>query len=91
MLVGERPGLSSPDSMGIYFTYQARPGISTDADRNCISNIHKHGLGYAQALKKLLYLLEQSEKLLLSGINLKDETTDAEPGNPKKQLNFLLD
>lgn len=75
VLIGERPGLSSPDSMGIYFTYQARSGISTDADRNCISNIHKNGLSYQQALKKLLFLIEASEKLQLSGVNLKDETT----------------
>ena len=52
VLIGERPGLSSADSMGIYFTYQAKSGISTDADRNCISNIHKNGLSYEQALKK---------------------------------------
>ena len=76
ILIGERPGLSSPDSMGIYYTYQAKSGISTDADRNCISNIHGNGLGYGQALKKLLFLINASEKLGLSGVNLKDETTD---------------
>ncbi len=75
VLIGERPGLSSPDSMGIYFTYHARSGISTDADRNCISNIHKNGLSYLQALKILLFLIKASEKLQLSGVNLKDETT----------------
>ena len=77
ILIGERPGLSSPDSMGIYYTYQAKPGISTDADRNCISNIHHNGLSYEQTLKKLLFLIEASEKLRLSGVNLKDETTEA--------------
>lgn len=66
-LIGERPGLSSPDSMGIYYTYLDRSGISTDADRNCISNVHKNGLGYEQALKKLLFLINESEKLQLSG------------------------
>ncbi len=91
VLIGERPGLSSPDSMGIYFTYQARSGISTDADRNCISNIHNNGLSYQQALKKLLFLLNEAEKLQLSGVNLKDETTDAEPNDRLKQANFLLD
>ena len=90
VLIGERPGLSSPDSMGIYFTYQARSGISTDADRNCISNIHKNGLSYEQALKKLLFLLTEAEKLQLSGVNLKDETTDALPDD-QKRANFLLD
>ena len=91
VLIGERPGLSSPDSMGIYFTYEARSGISTDADRNCISNIHQNGLGYGQALKKLLYLINESEKLQLSGINLKDETTDVALDGQRQQTNFLLD
>ena len=91
VLIGERPGLSSPDSMGIYFTYQARSGISTDADRNCISNIHKNGLSYEQALKKLLFLLTEAEKLQLSGVNLKDETTDTTPNDQQKRTNFLLD
>ncbi|TAL46025.1 MAG: ethanolamine ammonia-lyase subunit EutC [Methylovulum sp.] len=90
VLVGERPGLSSPDSMGIYFTYRAKPGVSTDADRNCISNIHSKGLSYEQALKKLLFLLNEAEKLQLSGVSLKDETTDAALDN-QQQANFLLD
>jgi ethanolamine ammonia-lyase small subunit len=91
LLIGERPGLSSPDSMGIYFTYQARSGISTDADRNCISNIHKNGLNYAGALKKLLFLLGEAEKLKLSGVNLKDETTDSLLNDPQVRMNFLLE
>ncbi|MFZ2171223.1 MAG: ethanolamine ammonia-lyase subunit EutC, partial [Methylococcaceae bacterium] len=91
VLIGERPGLSSPDSMGIYFTYQAKSGISTDAERNCISNIHENGLSYEQALKKLLFLVNESEKLQLSGINLKDETTDTAPNDQQKKANFLLD
>jgi ethanolamine ammonia-lyase small subunit len=90
ILIGERPGLSSPDSMGIYFTYQARSSISTDADRNCISNIHNNGLSYEQALKKLLFLIDEAEKLQLSGVNLKDQTTDAESNDQLKQANFLL-
>jgi ethanolamine ammonia-lyase small subunit len=81
LLIGERPGLSSPDSMGIYFTYQAKTGISTDADRNCISNIHSNGLSYEQALKKLLFLMDGAEKLQLSGVSLKDETTEAVGSN----------
>lgn len=91
VLIGERPGLSSPDSMGIYFTYHARPEISTDADRNCISNIHKNGLSYEQALKKLLFLLTVAEKFQISGVNLKDETTDTTPNDQQKRANFLLD
>ncbi len=78
VLIGERPGLSSPDSMGIYFTYQAKPGITTDAERNCISNIHSNGLSYNQALVKLLYLLEHADLLGLSGVGLKDETSEVD-------------
>jgi ethanolamine ammonia-lyase small subunit len=90
VLIGERPGLSSPDSMGIYFTYQAKSGISTDAERNCISNIHHNGLSYEQALKKLLFLIAEAEKLQLSGVNLKDETTDSVLNSGQPQANFLL-
>jgi ethanolamine ammonia-lyase small subunit len=90
VLIGERPGLSAPDSMGIYFTYKAKSGISTDADRNCISNIHQNGLSYGQALKKLLYLINESEKLKLSGVNLKDQTTENETTDLRKDSNFLL-
>ena len=90
VLIGERPGLSSPDSMGIYFTYQAKSGLSTDADRNCISNIHHNGLSYAQAVKKLLFLIAEAEKLQLSGVNLKDETTETELENLPPSNNFLL-
>ena len=91
VLIGERPGLSSPDSMGIYFTYQAKSGISTDADRNCISNIHKNGLGYEQALNKLLFLITEAENFQHSGVNLKDETTDTIANDQQKRANFLLD
>lgn len=88
VLIGERPGLSSPDSMGIYFTYQAKADLSTDVDRNCISNVHTNGLSYEQALIKLLYLVQESEKLHYSGVNLKDETSDSELNI--QQGNFLL-
>jgi len=88
VLIGERPGLSSPDSMGIYFTYQARSGFSTDADRNCISNIHSNGLSYAQALHKLLFLITEAEQLKLSGVALKDQSTETDSALP--QANFLL-
>ncbi|MDP3838973.1 MAG: ethanolamine ammonia-lyase subunit EutC [Methylococcales bacterium] len=88
VLIGERPGLSSPDSMGIYFTYQAKSGISTDADRNCISNIHSNGLSYEQALKKLLFLIQEAEKCQFSGVNLKDETTENSLLHEQQQINF---
>ena len=73
MLIGERPGLSSPDSLGIYLTYQPTLGLS-DADRNCISNVRPEGLQYAAAVKKLIWLASQAMRLKLSGVALKDES-----------------
>ncbi len=72
MCIGERPGLSSPDSMGIYFTYHPRHGL-TDESRNCISNIRKRGMSYEFAANKLYYLLQKALHLKLSGIMLKDD------------------
>ncbi|MDE1160891.1 MAG: ethanolamine ammonia-lyase subunit EutC [Acidobacteriaceae bacterium] len=71
VLIGERPGLSSPDSLGIYMTYGPRPGL-TDSDRNCISNVHPGGLPYYEAAFRLAYLLQQSQQLGKSGIEVKD-------------------
>jgi ethanolamine ammonia-lyase small subunit len=72
VLIGERPGLSSPDSLGVYLTWQPRPGL-TDAERNCISNIRAEGLSYAAAAHKLLFLMNESRRLKLSGIRLKED------------------
>lgn len=72
VLIGERPGLSSPDSLGAYLTYQPRPGL-TDESRNCVSNIRPEGLPADAAVDKLLWLLDEMHTRRLSGVGLKDE------------------
>jgi ethanolamine ammonia-lyase small subunit len=80
VLIGERPGLSSPDSLGAYLTWQPRPG-RTDAERNCISNIRAEGLSYAAATHKLLFLMNESRRLKLSGVRLKEDAAPSLGGD----------
>ena len=78
MLIGECPGLSSPDSLGLYFTYNPKVGL-TDAYRNCISNVRPAGLGVEGAADKLHYLLGRARNLGLTGVALKDDSALADP------------
>lgn len=78
VMLGERPGLSSPDSLGIYLTWAPRTG-RMDSERNCISNVRPEGLAYEAAAHKLHFLVRQSLLRQLSGVALKDESVTA-PG-----------
>lgn len=74
VLIGERPGLTSPTSLGVYLTWAPRGGRS-DAERNCLSNIHPQGLSYREAASRLLYLCGEARRRKLTGVGLKDEST----------------
>ncbi|MGY8828366.1 MAG: ethanolamine ammonia-lyase light chain EutC, partial [Pseudomonadales bacterium] len=89
ILIGERPGLSSPDSLGLYFTYAPKVGL-TDAYRNCISNVRQEGLSYAMASHRLLYLMREACRRQLSGVNLKDEAEVPLLAGGVPRENFLL-
>lgn len=73
VLIGERPGLSSPDSMGIYLTHAPQPG-RLDAERNCISNVRPAGQPVAVAAERLCWMVHEARRRGLSGVGLKDES-----------------
>jgi len=77
VLIGERPGLSTPDSLGVYLTWAPQRG-RTDADRNCLSNVRPEGMPLAEAARKLAWLVGEMRRRQVTGVALKDEAPAAQ-------------
>ena len=90
LLVGERPGLSSPDSLGLYITWKPKRGIE-ESLRNCISNVRPEGLQYPAAAHKCFYLLSESHRIQLTGVGLKDRSDDSQLEHSTNQQFCLTD
>jgi ethanolamine ammonia-lyase small subunit len=84
MLIGERPGLSSPASLGAYITWAPRPG-RTDAERNCVSNIRTEGLDYRAAAAKIAWFVEEARRLERTGVDLRESTMESHALNDPSQ------
>lgn len=89
LLVGERPGLSAADSLGVYITFAPRPGRN-DGERNCISNIRPGGLGFPEAAYRAHYLVSEGLKRGMTGVALKDDTVAPEGIEGGGSARFLL-
>ena len=76
VLIGERPGLSAADAIGLYVTFAPRPGVTRDSDRNCVSNVRPGGLALDDAAHRLAWLVTESRRIRITGTALKEDAPD---------------